>query len=68
MQGSGNVPPWKLAAKARYANYDGDRAQKYFRKSAGEYYGDNPKNEMKLWSTPPFFPILSLLVRLPVIL
>ncbi|KAI9163940.1 Kelch repeat-containing protein [Paramyrothecium foliicola] len=44
--GSGNKPPWTLAAKANYSQYDSKRAQKYF----------GVKFEV-----PSFFPILSLL-------
>lgn len=47
MQGSGNTPPWKLEAKAKYSSFDTKRAQKYF----------GPE-----FTTPPFFPIMSLLV------
>jgi len=61
MQGSGNNPPWQLDAKAKYAAFDGVRAQKYFKTIAGEYYGDGPQKELKIWATPSFFPILSLL-------
>lgn len=49
MQGSGNTPPWKLEAKAKYSKFDSKRAQAYFGKS---------------FSTPPNFPIMSLLVRI----
>lgn len=65
MQGSGNNPPWKLDSKARYAAYDGERAQKYFRQAnGGEFYGggNGARGEGELWQTPSFFPILSLLV------
>lgn len=47
MQGSGNTPPWKLESKAKYSFFDGKRAQNYFGVS---------------FETPPFFPIMSLLV------
>ncbi|KAE8146878.1 thioredoxin-like protein [Aspergillus avenaceus] len=43
---SGNKPPWTLSAKAVYAKYDGQRAQKYFGHSFG---------------VPEWWPILSLL-------
>jgi 2-hydroxychromene-2-carboxylate isomerase len=49
MQGSGNTPPWKLENKAKYSGFDSKRAQEYF--------------GVKI-STPDFFPIMSLLVRL----
>jgi 2-hydroxychromene-2-carboxylate isomerase len=45
--GEGNQPPWKNENKAKYSKFDSKRAQKYF--------GVN-------FETPPFFPILSLLV------
>ncbi|KAJ6441188.1 amino acid transporter [Purpureocillium lavendulum] len=44
--GSGNQPPWTLPAKAKYLEFDGKRAQRYF----------GLKFEI-----PDFFPILSLL-------
>lgn len=44
----GNTPPWKLPAKARYAEYDRKRAVKYF--------------GVPDFTPPDFFPILSLLV------
>ncbi|CRG87291.1 hypothetical protein PISL3812_04308 [Talaromyces islandicus] len=44
--GSGNKPPWTLPAKALYARYDGQRAQKYFGLE---------------FEIPSFFPIISLL-------
>jgi len=46
MQGSGNTPPWKLENKAKYSGFDSKRAQ--------EYFGVK-------FSTPSFFPIMSLL-------
>ncbi|KIW02596.1 hypothetical protein, variant [Verruconis gallopava] len=46
MQGSGNTPPWKNENKAKYSAFDSKRAQKYFGVS---------------FSTPDFFPIMSLL-------
>ena len=46
----GNKPPWTLPAKAAYGKFDGDRARKY--------------HGVKEITTPSFFPILSLLVRL----
>ncbi|KAL1963828.1 hypothetical protein VTN77DRAFT_7759 [Rasamsonia byssochlamydoides] len=45
--GSGNTPPWKLPAKARYGEYD--------RKQAVRYFG------VADFTPPSFFPILSLL-------
>ncbi|KAL1979589.1 hypothetical protein VTN96DRAFT_5545 [Rasamsonia emersonii] len=45
--GSGNTPPWKLPAKARYSEYD--------RKNAVRYFG------LPEFTAPSFFPILSLL-------
>lgn len=45
----GNTPPWKNDAKAAYSKYDRRRSQRYF----GHQF-----------DIPPFFPILSLLVRL----
>lgn len=50
MQIQGNKPPWTLPAKAAYSSFDGKRAQEYF----GNYF-----------EVPPWFPILSLLVCLP---
>ena len=44
----GNKPPWTLPAKATYLTYDGQRAQEFF------------ENRFEV---PPWFPILSLLVR-----
>ena len=49
--GSGNKPPWTLPAKAAYGPYDLKRAIKHF------------ESPMPIKS-PPFFPILSILVRL----
>jgi 2-hydroxychromene-2-carboxylate isomerase len=46
----GNIPPWKLPAKAKYSEYD--------RKQAVRYFG------IPDFQAPSFFPILSLLVRL----
>jgi 2-hydroxychromene-2-carboxylate isomerase len=47
---SGNKPPWSLPAKARYGEFDYDRAKKYFGATDIQ--------------TPSFFPILSILVRI----
>ncbi|KAJ9197381.1 hypothetical protein DTO164E3_5814 [Paecilomyces variotii] len=47
MQGSGNKPPWKLPAKARYGVYERQQATKYF--------------GLPDFEAPSFFPILSLL-------
>jgi glutathione S-transferase kappa 1 len=47
---SGNKPPWSLPAKARYGEFDYDRAKKYFGATNIQ--------------TPQFFPILSILVRI----
>lgn len=44
---TGNKPPWTLEAKAKYGQFDGPRAARYF--------GLEP---MK---APPFFPIMTLL-------
>jgi len=62
MQSSGNSPPWKVDAKATYLSYDSKRAQKSFRKVGGKFYGDHGKgDDTRLWRTPDFFPILSLM-------
>jgi len=45
--GSGNKPPWSLPAKAKYGQFDGDRAKKY--------------HNMEKISAPDFFPPLTLL-------
>ncbi|KUJ12832.1 putative glutathione S-transferase kappa 1 [Mollisia scopiformis] len=45
--GSGNKPPWTLLAKAKYGQFDGDRAKKY--------------HSMQNISAPSFFPPLTLL-------
>ncbi|KAF8854645.1 putative glutathione S-transferase kappa 1 [Acephala macrosclerotiorum] len=45
--GSGNKPPWSLPAKAKYGQFDGDRAKKY--------------HGMEKISAPDFFPPLTLL-------
>lgn len=50
MSFAGNKPPWSLPAKAAYGNFDLPRAMKYFK---------SPQ-----MTAPPFFPIMSLLVRL----
>jgi len=64
MQLSGNSPPWKLDAKAVLSTYDTERAQKSFRRIGGKFYGESvrrPGEEWRIWRTPDFFPILSVL-------
>jgi 2-hydroxychromene-2-carboxylate isomerase len=39
----GNKPPWTLPAKAKYGEFDSDRAKKY--------------HGLEEISTPPFFPL-----------
>ena len=47
--GSGNKPPWTLPAKAKYYQFENERAKNYF----GEPHIQKPA----------FFPMLSILVR-----
>jgi glutathione S-transferase kappa 1 len=47
--GSGNKPPWTLPAKAKYGEFDGQRAQNFF--GTGKM------------SAPPEFPVKTLPVR-----